>query len=142
MPQHSPHRFSYHVGRLKNIRINWFISTHTVLRVFLFVRTDTTKKDMYIRQQQYYKQQPESVKKNPPSIRLFCRPSNPFPRVKTPAAYMRVRCYPPARFSNFVKDFLAGAYHQTSKVSQHVFGFCFLDGVAMLWFDVQGHTIG
>ena len=34
-----------------------------------------------------------------------------FPRVKTPAAYVRVRCYPPARVSNFKKDFLAGAYH-------------------------------
>ena len=80
------------------------------------------------------------MKKNP---RLF-RLSNPFPRVKTPAAYVRVRCYPPARVSNFVKDFLAGAYDQTSKESKHVFGFCFLDGVAMLLFgvlNVQGHTI-
>ena len=67
-----------------------------------------------------------------------------FPKVKTPAAYVRVRCYPPARVSNFVKDFLAGAYDQTSKESKHVFGFCFLDGVAMLLFgvlNVQGHTI-
>ena len=40
-----------------------------------------------------------------------------FPKVKTPAAYVRVQCYPPARFSYFVKDFLAGAYHWTSKVS-------------------------
>ena len=32
------------------------------------------------------------------------------PRVKTSAAYVRVRCYTPARVSNFVKDFLAGAY--------------------------------
>ena len=31
--------------------------------------------------------------------RLFHRPSNMFPKVKTPAAYMRVQCYPPARFS-------------------------------------------
>ena len=53
-------------------------------------------------------------------------------------------CYRPARVSNFVKDFLAGAYDQTSKESIHVFGFCFLDGVAMLLFgvlNVQGHTI-
>ena len=70
------------------------------------------------------------MKKNPPSIRLFRRPSNPFPRVKTPAAYVCVRCYTPARVSNFVKDFLAGAYHQTSKESKHVFGFV---GGARLW---------
>ena len=62
------------------------------------------------------------------AIRLFRRPSNPFPRVKTPAAYVRVRCYTPARFSNFVKDFLAGAYHYTSKESKHVFGFCWRRG--------------
>ena len=49
-------------------------------------------------------------KKSQHSLRIF-RPSNPFPRVKTPAAYVRVRCYTPARFSNFVKDFLAGPYH-------------------------------
>ena len=55
---------------------------------------------------------------------------------QAPAAYVRVRCYPPARVSNFVKDFLAGAYDQTSKESKHVFGFCFLDGVAMLLFGV------
>ena len=54
-----------------------------------------------------------------------------FPRVKTPAAYVRVRCYPPARFSNFVKDFLAGAYHWTRKGSKHVFGF--VGGEARLW---------
>ena len=42
---------------------------------------------------------------------LFFRLSYPFPRVKRPAAYVRVRCYKPARFSNFVKDFLAGAHH-------------------------------
>ena len=82
------------------------------------------------------------------------RPSNMFPRVKTPAAYVRVPCYPPARFSNFVKDFLAGAYYWTSKESKHVFGFCWrkarlweccsmspyvlgiLAGGAMLWFDI------
>ena len=36
---------------------------------------------------------------------------NIFPKVKTPAAYVHVRCYPPARFSKWLKDFLAGAYH-------------------------------
>ena len=51
-----------------------------------------------------------------------------FPRVKTPAAYVRVRCYPPARFSNFVKDFLAGAYDWTRKESKHGFGFCWRRG--------------
>ena len=45
------------------------------------------------------------------AIRLFRRPSNHFPRVKTHVAYVRETCYPPARFSNFVKDFLAGAHH-------------------------------
>jgi hypothetical protein len=59
----------------------------------------------------------------PPSIRLFCRPSNMFPRVKTPAAYVRVRCYPPARFSNFKKDFLEGWYHCTLVELKQVFGF-------------------
>ena len=55
------------------------------------------------------------------------RSSKPFPsRVKTPAAYVRVRCYPPARVSNFVKDFLAGAYHWTSKES------------ARFWFLLEG----
>ena len=67
---------------------------------------------------------------------------------------MRVRCYTPARVSNFVKDFLAGAYYWTSKESKQVFGFVggetrlwewcstspyvlgILYGVAMLWFDV------
>ena len=53
-----------------------------------------------------------------------------FPSVKTPAAYVRVPCYPPARVSNFVKDFLAGAYHYTRKESKHVFGF---GGEARLW---------
>ena len=53
-----------------------------------------------------------------------------FPRVKTPAAYVRVRCYTPARFSNFVKDFLAGTYYCTRKESIHVFGF---GGEARLW---------
>ena len=57
-------------------------------------------------------------------------PSNPFPRVKTPAAYVRVRCYPPARFSNFLKDFLAGAYYWTSKESKHV----------LLLLEVRGGT--
>ena len=71
------------------------------------------------------------MKKNPPSIRLFRRPSKPFPRVKTPAAYVRVPCYPPGRVSNFEKDFLAGAYHWTSKESKHVFGF--VRGEARLW---------
>ena len=60
------------------------------------------------------------------------RSSKPFPsRVKTPAAYVRVRCYTPARFSNFVKDFLAGAYHWTRKESKHVFGFCWRRGETM-----------
>ena len=53
-----------------------------------------------------------------------------FPRVKAPAAYVRVPCYPPARVSNFVKDFLGGAYHCTRKESKHVFGFV---GGARLW---------
>ena len=59
-----------------------------------------------------------------------------FPRVKTPAAYVRVRCYTPARVSNFVKDFLAGAYHWTSKESKHVFGFCWRRDETMgrLWY--------
>ncbi len=30
-----------------------------------------------------------------------------FLRVKTPAAYVRVRCYPPARVSNFLKGFFS-----------------------------------
>ena len=38
-------------------------------------------------------------KKSQHSLRI-CRPSNPFPRVKTPAAYVRVQCYTDARFSN------------------------------------------
>ena len=66
----------------------------------------------------------------PPSIRLFC-PSNHFPRVKTPAAYVCVRCYPPARVSNFVKDFLAGAYNWTRKESKQVLFFA--GGEARLW---------
>ena len=37
---------------------------------------------------------------------------------------------PPARVSNFVKDFLAGAYHCTRKESKHVYGFV---GGARLW---------
>ena len=44
---------------------------------------------------------------------------------------MRVRCYQPARFSKWLKDFLAGVYHWTSKVSKHVFGF--VGGEARLW---------
>jgi hypothetical protein len=73
-------------------------------------------------------------------IRLFRRPSKPFPRVKTPAAYVRMLCYPPARFSNFVKDFLVGAYHCTrkpgmrilsSKESQHVV-FCWRGGETII----------
>ena len=54
-----------------------------------------------------------------------------FPRVKAPAAYVRVPCYPPARVSNFVKDFLAGAYHWTSKVSKNFL--VFVGGEARLW---------
>ena len=60
-----------------------------------------------------------------------------FPRVKTPAAYVRVPCYPPARFSNFVKDFLAGWYHWTRKESKHVYVW-FFDASLFFWARVPG----
>ena len=149
MPWHSPPRFAYHVARLKNIR-NWFISTHTVWRVFLFGPIHL-KKDLYIQEENSITtNNPNRSKETPPSIRLFRRPSKPFPRLKTPAAYVRVPCYTPARVSNFKKDFLAGAYYWTGKESKHVlllleerrdYGkavvcFLILDGAAMLCFDV------
>ena len=57
--------------------------------------------------------------------RLFRRPSNPFPRVKTPAAYVRVRCYPPARFSNFCEGFFSrGVSLDEQKRLSTFFGFC------------------